>query len=127
MRYIALFIGLLVLAACESSSESSAPGRITKERAIAIAMEANRQYPFFSKVPRAKWRGQGRIADDRYYPAGTDREGGVGLWSRFQLREPGHSAPGRCVYSCLCFGPLPSFRDQFSAPLMSRTQPKQYR
>jgi len=41
MRYIALFIGLLVLAACESSSESSAPGRITKERAIAIAMEAH--------------------------------------------------------------------------------------
>jgi hypothetical protein len=106
MRYIALFIGLLVLAACESSSESSAPGRITKERAIAIAMEANRRYPFFSKVTRATWRaqgypngyyaidlkdeneefgkfflvdghghivGQGRIADDRYYPAGTDR------------------------------------------------------
>jgi hypothetical protein len=106
MRYIALLIGLLVLAACESSSESSVPGRITKERAIAIAMEANRQYPFFSKVTRAKWRpegypsgyyaidlkdeneefgkfylvdgqghivGQGRIADDRYYPAGTIR------------------------------------------------------
>src|SRR6266446_6406610 len=34
----------------------------------------------------------------------------------FQLREPGHSAPGRCVYSCLCFAPLPPFRDQFSAP-----------
>src|SRR5258708_13312039 len=59
MRYIALFIGLLVLAACESSSESSVPGRITKERAIAIAMEANRHYPFFSKVTRATWRAQG--------------------------------------------------------------------
>jgi hypothetical protein len=107
MRYIALFVGLLVLAACESSSESSVPGRITKERAIAIAMEANRHYPFFSKVTRATWRaqgypngyyaidlkdedeefgkfylvdgtghivGQGRIADDRYYPVGATRQ-----------------------------------------------------
>jgi hypothetical protein len=106
MRYIALLIGLLVLAACESSSESSALGRITKERAIAIAMEAKWQYPLFSKVTRATWRaqgypngyyaidlkddneefgkfylvdghghivGQGRIADDRYYPAGQTR------------------------------------------------------
>jgi hypothetical protein len=104
MRYLALFVGLLILAGCESSSQSSAPGRITKERAIAIAMDANKQYPFFSKVTRATWRaegypsgyyaidlkdedeefgkfylvdgqgqivGHGRIADDRYYPAGT--------------------------------------------------------
>ncbi|HZC36475.1 MAG TPA: hypothetical protein VE242_12715 [Chthoniobacterales bacterium] len=95
---------LLVLAACESASEPSVPGRITKERAIAIAMEANKQYPFFFKVTRATWRaegyphgyyaidlkdedeeygkfylvdgqgnvvGQGRIAGDRYYPAGV--------------------------------------------------------
>lgn len=106
MRHIALFIVLLGLAACESSSESSVPGRITKERAIAIAMDANKQYPFFSKVTRATWRaegyphgyyaidlkdedeefgkfylvdgqghvvGHGRIADDRYYPAGETR------------------------------------------------------
>jgi hypothetical protein len=107
MRYIALFVGLLALAACESSSESSVPGRITKERAIAIAMEANSRYPFFSKVTRATWRaegyphgyyaidlkdedeefgkfylvdgsghivGQGRIANNHYYPAGTMRQ-----------------------------------------------------
>jgi hypothetical protein len=107
MRYFALFVGLLVLVGCESSSQSSAPGRITKERAIAIAMDANKQYPVpFSKVTRAAWRaegypngyyaidfkdedeefgkfylvdgqghvvGQGRIANDHYYPAGEVR------------------------------------------------------
>jgi hypothetical protein len=59
MRYIVLLIMLLVLAACESSSESAVPGRITKERAIAIAMDANKQYPFFYKVTRATWRAEG--------------------------------------------------------------------
>jgi hypothetical protein len=104
MRYLALLIGFLVLAGCETSSQTSVPGRISKERAIAIAMDANSKYPFFSKVTRAAWRpegypsgyyaidlkdedeefgkfylvdgtghivGQGRIANDHYYPAGT--------------------------------------------------------
>jgi hypothetical protein len=59
MRYLAILFAAVLLSACETSSEAYVPGRIPKERAIAIAMEANRQYPFpLSKVTRAVWRSE---------------------------------------------------------------------
>jgi hypothetical protein len=53
----AMLLGLtLVLSGCESSSDAYVPGRIPKERAIAIAMEANRQYPYPLSKYSAVWR-----------------------------------------------------------------------
>jgi hypothetical protein len=57
MRYWAFLLCFLLLAACESTDESSVPGRIPKETAVAIAMQANKQYPYpLSKVTRVSWR-----------------------------------------------------------------------
>jgi hypothetical protein len=57
MRYWAFLLGFLLLAACESTDNTYVPGRIPKETAVAIAMQANRQYPYpLSKVTRVSWR-----------------------------------------------------------------------
>jgi len=57
MRYWALLLGFLFLAACESTNDAYVPGRIPKETAVAIAMQANKQYPYpLSKVTRVSWR-----------------------------------------------------------------------
>jgi hypothetical protein len=57
MRYVALLLAILLLAGCESTDDTYVPGRIPKETAIAIAMRANKQYPYpLSKVTRASWR-----------------------------------------------------------------------
>jgi hypothetical protein len=61
MRYLAaslLFVAL-ALTGCESTNEAYVPGRISKERAIAIAMEVNRQYPYPLSKYSAVWRPQG--------------------------------------------------------------------
>ena len=50
---------LVVLTGCESTEDAYVPGRISKERAIAIAMEANRQYPYPLSRYGAVWRPQG--------------------------------------------------------------------
>jgi len=45
------------LAACESTDDTYVPGRIPKATAVAIAMQANKQYPYpLSKVTRVSWR-----------------------------------------------------------------------
>jgi hypothetical protein len=57
MRYLALLLAIVLLAGCESTDDTYVPGRIPKETAIAIAMQANKQYPYpLSKVTRAAWR-----------------------------------------------------------------------
>ncbi|MBV9488382.1 MAG: PepSY domain-containing protein [Verrucomicrobia bacterium] len=53
---VALALGL---AGCESTEDAYVPGRISRERAIAIAMEANRQYPYPLSKYSAAWRPQG--------------------------------------------------------------------
>jgi hypothetical protein len=57
MRYWPLLLSFLILAACESTDNTSVPGRVPKETAVAIAMQANKQYPYpLSKVTRVAWR-----------------------------------------------------------------------
>jgi len=57
MRYLAIFLSVILLAGCESTDDSYVPGRVPKETAIAIASRANKQYPYpLSKVTRASWR-----------------------------------------------------------------------
>ncbi len=57
MRYLASLLAMLLLVGCESTDDTYVPGRIPKETAIAIAMQANKQYPYpLSKVTRASWR-----------------------------------------------------------------------
>jgi hypothetical protein len=60
MRYFAILFAVLCLVACESTDEAYVPGRVSRERAVAIAMQANKQYPYpLSKVTRAVWRPEG--------------------------------------------------------------------
>jgi hypothetical protein len=60
MRYFAILVTAFCLAACESTDEAYVPGRVSRERAVAIAMQANKQYPYpLSKVTRAVWRPEG--------------------------------------------------------------------
>ena len=61
MRILAapLLLIFIALAACESTDDAYVPGRISKERAIAIAMESNRQYPYPLSHYSAVWRPQG--------------------------------------------------------------------
>ncbi len=58
MRHWALpIVAVLFLAGCESSDDAFVPGRVPKETAVAIAMRANKQYPYpLSKVTRVEWR-----------------------------------------------------------------------
>jgi hypothetical protein len=57
MRYLAIFLSVILFAGCESTDDSYVPGRVPKETAIAIASRANKQYPYpLSKVTRASWR-----------------------------------------------------------------------
>jgi hypothetical protein len=56
-HWAALIIAVLCLVACESSDDAFVPGRIPKETAVAIAMRANKQFPYpLSKVTRVEWR-----------------------------------------------------------------------
>ena len=57
MRYLASLLAIVLLPGCESTDDTYVPGRIPRERAIAIAMQANKQYPYpLSKVTRSSWR-----------------------------------------------------------------------
>jgi hypothetical protein len=57
MRHWLLPIAFLFLIGCESEEDAYVPGRIPKETAVAIAMQANKQYPYpLSKVTRVQWR-----------------------------------------------------------------------
>jgi hypothetical protein len=57
MRHWAFLMAVIFLAGCESSDDALVPGRVPKETAVAIAMQANKQYPYpLSKVTRVEWR-----------------------------------------------------------------------
>jgi hypothetical protein len=59
MRNWALLLAFLFLVACESTDNTNVLGRIPKETAVAIAMQANKQYPYpLSKVTRVAWRSE---------------------------------------------------------------------
>ena len=59
MRNWLFLLGFLFLVACESTDNTYVPGRIAKGTAVAIAMRANKQYPYpLSKVTRVAWRPQ---------------------------------------------------------------------
>jgi hypothetical protein len=54
---LALISAFLCMLGCESTDTSYVPGRIPRETAIAIAEQANKQFPYpLSKVTRAAWR-----------------------------------------------------------------------
>ncbi len=56
-HWVVLIIAVLCFVGCESSDDAFVPGRVPKETAVAIAMRANRQYPYpLSKVTRVEWR-----------------------------------------------------------------------
>ena|ERR1700693_6115907 len=63
MRYVLLLFTLFILVACETEGPSTV---ITKERAIAIAMDANRN-PEFSQVTRSTWRTDPTAAGGGYW------------------------------------------------------------
>jgi hypothetical protein len=57
MRYLASLLAIVLFTGCESTDNAYVPGRIPKETAVAIAMQANKQYPYpLSKVTRVSWR-----------------------------------------------------------------------
>jgi hypothetical protein len=65
MRYVLLFFTLFILVGCETEAPKTA-AVITKERAIAIAMEANKD-PEFTQVTRSTWRTDPTAAGGGYW------------------------------------------------------------
>jgi hypothetical protein len=65
MRYVLLFFTLFILVGCETEAPKTA-AVITKERAIAIAMEANKD-PEFIRVTRSTWRTDPTAAGGGYW------------------------------------------------------------
>ena len=65
MRYVLLFFTLIILAGCETEAPKTAVV-ITKERAIAIAMDANKN-PEFTHVTRSTWRTDPTAAGGGYW------------------------------------------------------------
>jgi hypothetical protein len=63
MRYVLLLFTLFILVGCETEAPSTV---ITKERAIAIAMDANNN-PEFSQVTRSTWRTDPTAAGGGYW------------------------------------------------------------
>ena len=65
MRYVLLLFTLLAFVGCETEAPSSA-GVISKERAIAIAIDACKN-PEFSQVTRSTWRTDPTAAGGGYW------------------------------------------------------------
>jgi hypothetical protein len=65
MRYVLLFFTLFILVGCETEPPKTAVA-ITKERAIAIAMDANKD-PEFTQVTRSTWRTDPTAAGGGYW------------------------------------------------------------
>jgi hypothetical protein len=65
MRYVLLLLTLVFLAGCETEAPKTAVV-ITKERAIAIAMDANKN-PEFTQVTRSTWRTDPTAAGGGYW------------------------------------------------------------
>ena len=65
MQYLLLLFTLLILAGCETEAPKTA-AVITKERAIAIAIEASKN-PEFTQVTRSTWRTDSTAAGGGYW------------------------------------------------------------
>jgi hypothetical protein len=65
MRYVLLLLTLFILAGCETEAPKTA-AVIAKERAIAIAIEANKN-PEFTHVTRSTWRADPTAAGGGYW------------------------------------------------------------
>ena len=65
MRYVLLLFTLLIFVGCETEALKTAAA-ITKERAIAIAMETNKD-PEFTQVTRSIWRTDPTAAGGGYW------------------------------------------------------------
>ena len=65
MRYVLLLLTLFFLAGCETEAPKTAAA-VTKERAIAIAIEANKN-PQFTQVTRSTWRTDPTAAGGGYW------------------------------------------------------------
>jgi len=65
MRYVFLFFALLFLIGCETEAPNGA-AVITKERAIAIALNTNKD-PEFTQVTRSTWRTDPTAAGGGYW------------------------------------------------------------
>lgn len=65
MRYVLLLFTLLIFVGCETEAPKTAVA-ITKERAIAIAMETNKD-PEFTQVTRSTWRTDPTAAGGGYW------------------------------------------------------------
>jgi hypothetical protein len=65
MRYVLLLFTLFILAGCETEPPKTAAA-ITKERAIAIAIDANKN-PEFTQVTRSTWRTDPTAAGGGYW------------------------------------------------------------
>jgi hypothetical protein len=68
MRSLLLAFALVFLVGCESEESANVPGRITKDRAVAVALEAGRQnsYPL-TNVSRVAWRKDPTAATGGYW------------------------------------------------------------
>ena len=68
MRSLLLAFALVFLVGCESDESTNVPGRITKDRAVAVALEAGRQnsYPL-TNVSRVAWRKDPTAATGGYW------------------------------------------------------------
>jgi len=65
MRYLLLLLTLLIVTGCETEAPKTAAA-ISKERAIAIAIEANKN-PEFTQVTRSTWRADRTAAGGGYW------------------------------------------------------------
>src|ERR1700749_3491240 len=65
MRYVLLLLTLFILAGCETEAPKTA-AVISKERAIAIAIEASKN-PEFTQVTRSTWRTDSTAAGGGYW------------------------------------------------------------
>jgi hypothetical protein len=65
MRYVLLLFTLFFLVGCETEAPQTA-AVITKERAIAIAIDANKD-PAFTQVTRSTWRTDPTAAGGGYW------------------------------------------------------------
>jgi hypothetical protein len=65
MRYVLLLFTLLIFVGCETEAPKTAAA-ITKERAIAIAMETSKD-PEFTQVTRSTWRTDPTAAGGGYW------------------------------------------------------------
>ncbi|MBV8968109.1 MAG: hypothetical protein JO331_03490 [Verrucomicrobia bacterium] len=84
MRSLLFSVALVFLVGCESEESSNVPGRITKARAVAIALDAGQRnsYPL-TNVARVAWRNDPTAATGGYWA--IDLSGPDEDYGRFYL------------------------------------------